>query len=173
MIPICGIPPTDGSRYRGNVDDAYENLAANLDRLMAAYAKDGLGNPVAIEETTNGRITKSTIYRMVNREGGYRLDGLLVLAEAFKLPAWALLAPGMDPAKPPVLMTQEALEEAVDRRAEALVRAMLELLGAGSDGAKQEKPRPTGSDLGDSAGATPRPARGKKAGARRLSKPAR
>ncbi len=89
-------------------------LAANITSLFlyAEKHEDLLDrvSPVALEEYIREQgwgktVSKSTIYRMMDGDDGASIAVLALIASAFDLQAWHLLSPGLDPANPPVLMT--------------------------------------------------------------------
>lgn len=113
----------------GKVDPVDRVLAANLRRLLDATVRQEDGAPVTptdIEEKTERRITKSTIYRILNCEVSARVEHVAELARAFGLPAWAMLVPGLDPADPP----EQASRALVLERSIKIVEATMNRLHA-------------------------------------------
>ncbi len=89
----------------------------------------------------HGGLAQGTSQRVLDEESHLLLDTLDSLAKGFRLEAWQLLVPGMDPSRPPMLsapgstgiFSRELMERfgklSADemRRVENLVRAHLEM----------------------------------------------
>lgn len=114
-----------GLRYACKVesDDVWAILRANIKTLFAAAKAKGRPGPRSKPElASESGVGQSTIYRLLDpkERENVRLDNLVAIAVALDVPAWALLMPGLDPAKEQVTMSREALAKLIEARAQEL-----------------------------------------------------
>ncbi len=106
-----------------------ENLRALLD-YYRAHPRMGMAGSGAQLEGLSG-VSNTTISRYAPNQGpataGANIDHLARIAQAYGLPVWCLLYPGLNPASPPVVQTPE---EAAKNRLILEAAAKLLLTGA-------------------------------------------
>jgi hypothetical protein len=144
--PLSGNHPTDGS---DTVEHMFEDsevtraarrvLQENLRALMdyyAAHPKMGMAGSGAQLENFSG-VSNTTISRYAPHQGpataGANIDHLARIAQAYGLPVWCLLYPGLNPAQPPVVRTPE--DEAKNRLILEAAAQLLMRTGGGNVGA--------------------------------------
>ena len=97
-----------------NLAVSHPTLSANLKALMSAHAtlttQAALGKAAGIDQRTVGRI--------INGTHSPTLKAVEALARAYRLAAWQLLMPGLDPLNLPVAQT--ASEKALYSRMQEL-----------------------------------------------------
>lgn len=91
-------------------------LAANVAALMRYAADRQTGEPVSRNALARASgLSRTTIQRVVNAdESAAAIDTVCAIAAAYKLHAWQLLVPGLDPSNPPVILitdTERQLHE--------------------------------------------------------------
>jgi len=117
---------------------AMESLDQVLARnLQAVKEETGLSEA---EIAKRAKIGAGSAHRALVGQN-VRLDTLQALAVWLKVPAWTLLIPGLDPGKPPVLMTDANVEAEIRRRVEKVLREMGGLI------VDPEETRPDGSPV--------------------------
>jgi transcriptional regulator with XRE-family HTH domain len=141
-----GNRPSDYSDKVAQVfDDSYvtlevrrvlrENLRALLD-YYAAHPRAGRASSGAALEGLSG-VSNSTISRYAPNQGpataSASIDHLARIAQAYDLPVWCLLYPGLNPAQPPVVRTPE--DEAKNRLILEAAAQLLMRTGGGNVGA--------------------------------------
>lgn len=154
--PPNGNWQTNGQCYCHSVSKAHKILAENLEALMRhqeAHGRRDLATPVGIQENAKKPVGKSTIYRILNQAISPRLEQLERLAEVFGIPAYALLVPGLDPAKKPVVVSEQEqverdriIEERAEQRAAEMLNVMVGQLLTRHDDAEQSKTPDRASD---------------------------
>jgi transcriptional regulator with XRE-family HTH domain len=102
LIPLVGY--ADGMPH----DDPRVVLASNL-RVLLDYARDRhLPYADAKSLARKAGLTPSTVGHWLKAENAAQIDKLERLASVFKLRAWQLLIPNLDPANPPAVPYTDA-----------------------------------------------------------------
>ena len=88
--------------------DTVHVLAANLNRLIEW--EEGRGGPLTSNEAIADKTgaSSNTIGRMRRGDGAARVSTVSIVAKAFGLNANQLLTPGLDPASPPEIVSDDA-----------------------------------------------------------------
>jgi transcriptional regulator with XRE-family HTH domain len=148
---------------------AHKILAENLEALMRHQEAQGrreLATPVGIQGCAKKSVGKSTIYRILNQAISPRLEQLERLADVFGIPAYALLVPGLDPAKKPVVVSEQEqcerdrmIEERAEQRAAEMLNIMVGQILTRHDDRQPSETPDRASDSKVPAGRPPHKAR--------------
>ncbi len=76
-------------------------FAGNTNRLMARYYRNAANQPKALAKDAG--VSLSTVQRILDGKTGATLDNIEAIAGAFRLSAYQLLVPNIDPADPPIV----------------------------------------------------------------------
>lgn len=133
---------------------AEATLAENLTALHSYYrvrnkAKDQAGparpaSDKALAEATG--IARKTIEAARRGTRPLQIDNIQKIARAYGLEVHHLLAPGLDPSKPPIAFGEVEIEAEVDRRVRLVLAPFVKLYGEEVD--EQEATRPGGRSPG-------------------------
>lgn len=112
--------------------DVKQVVAENL-RTLIRYAADHK-QPYADAKSLaiKAGVYPSTVGHILKRTTAPKIDTLEALANVYKLPAWALLIPGLDPSNPPVIPYTDA-ERALYWRIQQVAKDLMHSSG-GTDG---------------------------------------
>lgn len=115
IFPNC---PTDGRLGTiSRVPATLKTLAENVRALMTYALDHQTGEPTSSNGLAAATgLGRGTIQRVVR--GGPNapaIDTLSIIASAYKLQAWQLLVPGLDPSNPPVILVTDAERQLQER----------------------------------------------------------
>lgn len=103
-----------------NASAALTILADNLERLRAKHLSLNTQSAIGRE----AKVDQKTVGRILNKAHEPQINIVAKLAKAFGLEPWQMLVPGLDPQRPPVLMSAEErehyekLREAITKQAD-------------------------------------------------------
>lgn len=89
------------------MNDIRKIVGNNICTLMQYAADHGAPYPHDKALAAKAKLAASTIARIKRGEVGASIDTLEVIAKAYKLSAWQLLIPKLDPAIPPVAVSSD------------------------------------------------------------------
>lgn len=154
MMPNLDHYPTNGRVGHPIGMDAKVVLAVNL-RTLLEYSLDhpGTGWPSSQKALAKvAKVGRGTVQRALDPTAPVLgIDILQRIAEPYKLEAWQLLVPGLDPTNPPVVPVTEA-EKLLTERLKRVSRELATRLEKEAGGSQ------AGGARSDSEGSTPGPA---------------
>lgn len=134
LLPLVGYPRPMPD------EDVRAVVAVNLQRLID-YAKDNR-RPGADAKSLAAKagVTPSTVGRWLKGDNAAQIDTLETVAKVYKLRAWQLLIPNLDPANPPAVAYTDA-----ERRLYWRIKAAFQDLAQGEVDAETEEATSSGA----------------------------
>jgi len=151
MLPLVGYPK--------QAMGLKQTVSANVQRLLDYAADRQQPYATAKALAIKAGLTPSTVGHILKAETAAKIDTLEAIAKVYKLEAWMLQVPNLDPANPPVLPYSET-ERALYWRIQQVARAFLKTGGEQDDSDVQAAEDGSGKAVStDSHSPVPRQAR--------------